>query len=178
MKEFTPSSTSEYMNRRRYLMALSTAASASASGCITSIGEGCPSPDLENKLEYQEKTPDALFEEPESKIQLATSRESVENFDSEYLESDIESWARNTKFEQKILLGVQVTSSPESSPLKILGIDQPDSSTVHAHTCIRNQGGSDALSRYAKLIRLPYDQRPPENATLTHWEAGDKITIS
>lgn len=162
------------MRRRRCLGLLGGVGLAFSSGCLSNIEHGCPAPDLENELEYEQRTASAVYPVGEEGVRIARDSADVDRFDSEYLESIIAEWARNTDFDQQVVLGIQVGSSGESSPLNILGVERENNETVHACSCIEKKGATDDLGPYASVLRVPFEEQPPENATLTHWEAGEK----
>lgn len=162
------------MQRRQWLALLGGAGGANATGCLSSIGHGCPAPNVQNELEYEQRTATAVFATGDEGVRLVESSAEVDQLDSEYLESEVARWARNTQFEERVVLGIQIGSSGESTPLKVLGVEREDDGTIHAYSCIEQKGASDDWVPYASVLRVPFEEQPPEKATLTHWEAGEK----
>lgn len=162
------------MNRRQWLALLGGAGAINSTGCLSSGSEGCPVPSLQNELEYEQRSPTAVFKTGDEGIRLVSSSAEVDRFDSDYLESEIAQWARDSQFNEQVVLGIQVGSSGESSSLKVLGVEREDDGSIHAYSCIERKGATDDWVPNAGVLRVPFEEKRPETATLTHWEAGEK----
>lgn len=165
------------MNRRRWLGRIAAGGAVLAPGCLSSQESGCPSPTIGQELAYEQRRPSAAFDIGEEGIRVVDSSEGVARFDDEHLDPAVERWARETRFDEQVVAGLQVGSSVESSPLKILGVERDTTAALHVYSCIEEKGATDDWAPYASVLRVPFEGTPPESATLTHWEAGAKRTL-
>lgn len=158
---------------RRDVLAGAVLGATVGPGCLTR--SGCPDPELENGLTYQERRPGRVLELGTEGVVLVTDPGDADRLDAP---ADHEQWVRDTDFDDLVVLGTQVGSSGDSSELRVLGVDREDRDTVHAYTCIHRQGGTDDWQAYARLLRVPRGETPPTTARLTHWEADEKQTFA
>ena len=160
------------MRRRDWLALIGGSTTVALTGCSSSLDQNCTTPQLRNELQYDQRTPTAIFADSTSGIRLITSSNEIGQFDSDSLGNDIERWVQETAFENNSVVGFQVGSARESSPIEILGVER-DGTTVTVHSCIENQGSDDVWVPYAKVLRIPFGDREPESARLSHREGGE-----
>lgn len=161
------------MRRRRWLALLSGCGVGSTAGCVSSHHRGCPTPKLEDELQYERRSSTAVLDPGDAGVRLLERASDLDRLDTEHIEPELARWARNTPFETQVVLAIQVGSSGQSTPLEVRGVARDDE-TVHAYTCIEERGATDDWAPFAALLRVPYEDRPPADARLTHWEAGDE----
>jgi len=137
----------------------------------------CPTPDIENELSYESRESVGPLSPGDEGAFLVTKSADAAQFDSQYFKEGDEQWVKATDFDEAVVLGVQVGSSGESSPLRVLGVGRDSPDTIRAYTCIEQQGHTDDWAPYTKLLRVNYNRRAPHTATLIHWEEGEKQTF-
>ncbi|WP_227355894.1 hypothetical protein [Haladaptatus salinisoli] len=159
------------MKRRVFL---STTALTLSNGCLSLLASDCPNPTLEDELSYEKRDATSLFI-GEGAV-LVTDRDETNRFNSRVFGGAAKQWVKDTELDNKVVLGIQVGTSGESSPLQILGVERKNATTFNAYTCIAHPGQTNDWVPYAKLLRVPHDEQVPTTAILTHWEGGTKQT--
>ncbi|AGB36971.1 hypothetical protein [Natronococcus occultus] len=161
------------MNRRHVLG--SVGIGILGAGCTGSVVSSCPDPDIDEELAYEARNAEQ-FTDGEETI-LVTSPDDVGRFNERLMDIQDEGWVRETDFRTEFVLGIQATTSSESSEIESLGVERVDSSEVRAYTCIENRGRTDDAAPHPILLRVVHDGTVPEDVSAIHWEDGDERTI-